>query len=261
MNDESSHHQRAETHAELQHIHSKEAIRKRLAGGPRYSYLKDFVYGAIDGAVTTFAIVSGVAGAGLSSKIVIILGVANLLGDGFSMAASNYLSTKADEQLRDKARRMERHHIETVPEGEKEEVRQIFAAKGFTGKELEAAVKTITSNKERWVDTMIQEEFGLTLQGPVPMRAALSTFIAFFVVGAVPLIAFVVELFVPLRDWDPFFISTVLTGVAFFVVGALKGRFVDHKWHLSGLEILFVGGMAAFLAYLVGLLLKGIGVG
>lgn len=260
MNDKIKH-ETAATPADLKHIHTKEAIRQRLAGGPRHSYLKDFVYGAIDGAVTTFAVVSGVAGAGLSSNIVIILGLANLIGDGFSMAVSNYLSTKADEQLREKARKMEHHHIETVPDGEREEIRQIFAAKGFTGKELEAAVKTITANKERWVDTMIQEEFGLVLQGPVPGRAALSTFVAFFIIGAIPLLAFIFKMFFPGAAFDPFFVSTILTGAAFFVVGALKGRFVDHPWYSSGLETLFVGGTAAFWAYLVGVMLKGIGAG
>lgn len=77
----------------MEHEHTPEAIRARLAEGPKTSYLRDFVYGGIDGSVTTFAIVTGVAGAQLSSTIILILGVANLVGDGFSMAASNYSAT------------------------------------------------------------------------------------------------------------------------------------------------------------------------
>ena len=81
-----------------------------------------FLVGAIDGIVTTFAIVSGVAGAGLSSGIVIVLGIANLLGDGFSMGVSDYLGTRAEDQQRQQARSLEEHHIAVLPEGETEEV-------------------------------------------------------------------------------------------------------------------------------------------
>src|SRR3954454_13682582 len=73
----------------MEHDHSPEAISRRLAGNPRQNYLRDWVYGGIDGAVTTFAVVAGVVGAGLSARTVLILGAANLLADGFSMAASN----------------------------------------------------------------------------------------------------------------------------------------------------------------------------
>ena len=78
----------------LKQDHSPHAIRCRLEAGPQHSYVRDYVYGAIDGAVTTFAIVAGVAGAQLSGGVVVVLGLANLLGDGFSMAVSNYLGTR-----------------------------------------------------------------------------------------------------------------------------------------------------------------------
>jgi len=90
----------APDHADLAATHTPENVRQRLQTPTTHSYLRDFVYGAIDGTVTTFAIVSGVAGAGLSTGVILILGVANLVGDGFSMAASNYLGTKTEEELR-----------------------------------------------------------------------------------------------------------------------------------------------------------------
>jgi VIT1/CCC1 family predicted Fe2+/Mn2+ transporter len=130
--------------------HAPDAIRRRLRLGASYSYLRDFVYGAIDGAVTTFAVVSGVAGAGLDAEIVLILGGANLVGDGFSMAAGNYLGTRAESQQRDRLRRMEERHIDLVPAGEREEIRQIFAAQGFEGHDLQRAVEVITSDRPRW---------------------------------------------------------------------------------------------------------------
>ncbi len=150
---------------ELSDSHTPEAIRIRLAQETRHSYLRDFVFGAVDGLVTTFAVVSGAAGASLSSRIVIILGVANLIGDGFSMAAGNFLATQADRDLVKKARDIEASHIKKVPEGEKEEIRQIFARKGFKGHALESAVTIITSDPKLWIDTMLKEELGLPLEG------------------------------------------------------------------------------------------------
>jgi VIT1/CCC1 family predicted Fe2+/Mn2+ transporter len=238
--------------------HTAQAIQVRLRTATQHSYLRDFVYGGIDGAVTTFAVVSGVAGAGLSSGIVIVLGLANLVGDGFSMAASNYLGSRADLQLLQKARRTEEQHIEKYPEGEREEIRQLLAAKGFTGDVLNEAVRTITADKKLWVDTMLQEELGLSLDRPNPVHAATVTFLAFVTIGFLPLIAFLADYFLSPGQFRPFLISTLLTGVAFFAVGATKSRFVDDRWYRSGLETLFVGGIAAALAFAVGLLLRDV---
>lgn len=246
------------TTEQLRADHTEQAVSERLNQATSHSYLRDFVYGGIDGAVTTFAVVSGVAGAGLSSGVVIVLGLANLVGDGFSMAASNYLGSKADLQLLEQARKTEQLHIEKYPEGEREEIRQIMAAKGFTGSALEKAVTTITSDRKLWIDTMLQDELGLSLNQPNPVKAALMTFVAFVVIGILPLLSFIVDYLWQGSEMRPFAISTLLTGVAFFGVGAIKARFVAVSWYWSGLETLLVGGIAASLAYTVGLMLKGL---
>ena len=242
----------------LEHEHDSASIAQRVNGANKHSYLRDFVYGAIDGTVTTFAVVTSVAGAGLNSEIVIVLGLANLLGDGFSMAASNYLGTRTDQQLREKARAMERRHIRLVPEGEREEVRQIFAAKGFAGKDLDRAVEIITANENRWIDTMLMDELGVPLESPNAFKAALTTFVAFFVVGLLPLLAFMYGAIRPGETGWLYATSTLMTALAFFLVGAAKSFFVDQKWYLSGIETLVIGGIAAALAYIVGLMLKGV---
>ena len=243
----------------LEAEHTPQAIRRRLAAGPSHSYLRDGVYGAIDGTITTFAVVAGVMGAGLSSGVILILGVANLLADGFSMAVSNYLGTRAEDERRQKLRRAEHEHIRRHPHGEREEIRQIFAAKGFTGEDLERAVETITADVERWVDTMLTDEHGVPLIGPNPFRAAWTTFWAFVIIGAIPLLAFVYRLFHSgLGIERAFTLSSIMTGGAFFAVGALKSRFVDQSWWRGGLVTLGVGGLAAVIAYVVGGLLQGI---
>lgn len=242
----------------LEHSHQPEEIAKRISTEPRNSYLSDFVYGAIDGTVTTFAVVSGVAGAGLSSEIIVILGLANLVGDGFSMAASNYLGTRTDRQLLDKATRMEQRHIRLEPEGEREEIRQIFAQKGFEGEILEHVVDVITSNEQNWVNTMLTDELGLRLSTPSPVRAAVVTFIAFLLVGFIPLVCFVWQLIWPYPVASAYAWSTLLTAVAFFLVGAAKSLFVEQRWYVAGMETLVVGGTAAGLAYVVGALLQAV---
>ncbi|MCA9059301.1 MAG: VIT1/CCC1 transporter family protein [Planctomycetaceae bacterium] len=245
----------SEDYRQLVEMHVPDKIRDRLAAPTEHSYLKDFIYGGIDGAVTTFAVVSGVAGAGMSSGVVIILGLANLIGDGFSMAASNFLGTRAEEQLREKARHVEELHIRQYPDGEREEIRQIFAMKGFEGEALEQAVQVICSDHRRWVDTMLTDELGIPLQTPSAWRAAVSTFGAFLAVGSLPLIPFVTDALLGKQGPRAYVISTVLTGIAFFLVGAGKSRFVMQKWYWAGLETMTVGSVAAGLAYLTGLLL------
>jgi len=238
--------------------HTPEAVRRRLSAPPRISYLRDFIYGAIDGAVTTFAVVAGVEGADLSAAVVLILGAANLIADGFSMAVSNYLGLRAELQQVERARREEERHIELLPEGEREEIRQIFAAKGFAGEDLERVVDVITGDRELWVKTMLSEELGMGGAVPHPLRAGATTLLAFVVVGSLPLAVFVVDAIAPGGVAHPFAWSAALTAVAFFAVGSLKARFVGQAWWKSGLETLAVGGAAALLAYWVGALLSGV---
>lgn len=234
------------------------AIRERISQPPKQSHLRDFIYGGIDGTVTTFAVVAGVAGAQLSTTIVIILGVANLIADGFSMAVSNYLATRAERQERDLARSREEREVRELPEEEREEIRQIFSLKGFAGEDLDRVVDVITSNPRLWVDTMMAEEYGYRSVSEEPTRAAASTFAAFVIVGFIPLFAFVANGIFPSKIQAPFVWSAVMTGVAFFAVGALKSRFVAQRWWLSGLETLVVGGVAAVIAYGLGSFLENL---
>lgn len=238
---------------ELHAQHQAEAIEARLAAAKQNSYLGDAVLGAIDGCVTTFAVVAGTAGAGMSASVAIVLGFANLLADGFSMAASNYQRAKSEHELLAKARAVEELHVREVPEGEREEVRQIYAAKGFSGDTLEEIVHGITQDRKLWVDTMLTEELGLRLDLPKPLLAALTTFAGFCVAGLLPLLPYLLP-GVPQAQVFP--ISAGATAVTFLGIGLLKGHVLRHPLLKSGSETLFIGGAAALLAYLVGVLLR-----
>lgn len=233
----------------VEHEHSPDAIRRRLETGPTHNYLRDWIYGGIDGAVTTLAVVTGVAGAQLSPWIILVLGFANLFADGFSMAASNYLGTKAEHDDWRRLEHIEHRHIDLEPEGEREEVRQIFERKGFEGADLQRIVKLVTANRERWVNTMLMDEYGLPHAVRSPWIAAFSTFTAFLICGLVPLIPFVFGTSGSLT------LSVVLTGIVFFAIGSIKSRWSTSPWWHSGLMTFAVGAIAASLAYLVGLIL------
>ena len=233
--------------------HRPEVVRQRLNQQPSHSYLGDAVLGGIDGCVTTFAVVAGAVGGGLSGMVIIVLGFANLLADGFSMAASNYLSVKSQREEVDKARKEEKAHIARFPQGEREEIRHIFANKGFEGDILDRVVDVITRDEKVWVHTMLTEEHGLQVEGRQPVRAGLNTFTAFLLVGAMPLIPFLIP---GLEAGTRFAASIGVTTLAFLSVGILKGMVLRANARRAGLETLLIGGIAAALAYAAGHLLR-----
>lgn len=215
-------------------------------------YLGEFVYGSIDGSVTTFAVVAGSAGAQLDTKVVIILGVANLLADGFSMSVGSYLSNKSMVENYHKHRKIEAAEVERHPEEETDEIRQIYRAKGFEGEILEQIVATITADKDRWIEVMMREELEMQLDNKPPLLSALVTFGAFVLVGLIPLLAYLLLYFgnVPLQA--PFWVASWLTAGTFVIIGYLKS-FINQRNPWKGiLETLLLGGCAAGLSYWVG---------
>lgn len=240
----------------LEAEHTKEAIQTRLTSAVQHSYLGDALLGAVDGTVTTFAVISGVAGAGLKSEIAIVLGLANLVADGFSMAVGNYLRAKADQEIVQQARGTEELHIDQIPEGEQEEIRQVFQQKGLNGSTLDEVVKLITQDRKQWIDTMLVEEFGLRLETPNPLFASLTTFGAFCLVGFIPLIPFL--LFLGQDFPDTFMFSGIITTLTFLVVGLFKGILLQQKPWQAGLKTLLMGVSASGLAYWIGTLTKGL---
>jgi VIT1/CCC1 family predicted Fe2+/Mn2+ transporter len=235
------------THSHESHVHGENTtFLNRFQ-----DYLGEFVYGGIDGSVTTFAVVSGAAGASLSTDVVIILGFANLIADGFAMSVGSYLSTRSEIDNYEKHKRVEYWEVDHLPEKERDEIREIYEGKGFSGPLLEQVVDVICSDRDRWVDVMMKEELELqeTTKSPLAMGAA--TFISFLVVGFIPLVIYLIDYFTQSID-HLFFISSLLTSVAFVGVGYLKAKVtLTSKWRAMA-ETLLLGSAAAALSYLVG---------
>lgn len=219
------------------------------------SYLRNMVYGANDGIITTFAVVAGVAGAALDTKIVLILGFANLLADGVAMATGNFLGTRSENQLQAKERRMEEWEVRHVPEEERKEIEDIYRAKGFRGRDLDRAVSIITSDKKLWVDEMMVAELGIIPgEEESPVKNGFATLIAFVAAGLLPLLPYVFGI----GFGTVFYTAIVMTGIALFAVGSARALVTKEHWLISGLEMLGVGAIAAITAYGVGYFLQGL---
>ena len=217
------------------------------------AYLAEFVYGAIDGSVTTFAVVAGASGANLDSSVVLILGFANLLADGFAMSVGNYLSTSAEIQNYEKHRKIEYWEIENLHDVEVQEIREVYEAKGFKGE--------ITSDKDVWVDTMMKEELEMFRSPKHPLKTAAVTYASFVAIGLIPLLTYVFDF---VWTWHPdklFFSAIIMTSVAFAGIGYLKGAVTETNRVRSVAETLILGAVAAALAYFVGDFLQGVIVG
>lgn len=217
-------------------------------------YIGNFIYGANDGIITTFAVVAGATGASLSSSVVIILGFANLLADGLSMGASNYLGEKSEMDYASAQRQKEDWEIDNLRELEVQEVRDIFEKKGFKGKDLDNAVEIVTSNREVWLDVMMKDELGIIQdEDEDPKKHGLATFAAFLITGFFPLLPYLIP-----GVSNAFVWSLILGVVTLFIAGSLRSLVTAVSWFRGGLEMLMVGSVAGASAYFIGSFIEGL---
>ncbi len=228
-------------------------------GGASSAYLGDMVYGGLDGIITTFAVVSGVAGAQLSPNIILILGLANQFADGFSMATGAYLSAKSDQEYYQRERQREAWEVEHFPEGERTELFELYRAQGHSEEDARTLVEIKTKDRKLWVDSMMLEELQMIEDTNKPLVSAAATLVSFIVAGAVPLLVYLAGLLFPIPSTVAFPVSLGLSAAALFGLGAAKVLVTERNPWKSGLEMLLVGGLAAGVAYAVGALLKGLG--
>lgn len=213
-------------------------------------HIKDVVYGANDGVITTFAVIAGVAGAHLDSTVVLLIGAANLLADGFSMAVSSYLGSVSERDFVLRERQAEAQELHTEPDGEHTQMLGFLRRKGYAPSDADSLMELLLKNKKLWLDIMTHEELGIS---PPPaknrsFRSACATFLSFVGAGSIPLLPYILLR----KEADIFEIAIVSTAIALFATGAFRSRFTGKRLFVSGLEMLTIGGIAAAIAYIVG---------
>lgn len=218
-------------------------------------YIRDIVYGGVDGIVTTFAVVAGAAGADLAHYIVIILGVANLIADGLSMGIGNFLSLRAERDNYNRLYEEEKEEVREIPEIEREEIMEMFSSKGFEGEELQRVVDKITSDEHVWIDTMMREEHGVTPDvTELPAMHGCATFVSFVVFGSVPIAPYFFGVPQDIR----FQVAIVSTGIALMILAGIRSWITKQRIISGAVELLGLGSVSAAVAFFVGALLRGL---
>jgi len=216
--------------------------------------LRDLVFGANDGLVAAFAVVSGVHGAAASTRIVLLAGLAELIGGTISMGLGAWLAAKSEREFVASERAREEREVRDSPEEERQEVRELYAAKGLSGETLEIVVAALTKDPKRWVDLMMDEELGLSpVEHGSPLRSAINTGLSYTVGAAFPVVPYLL----PVSTQTAFAASIAFTLGALFFAGALKTRVTAKPFFRSGVESMAIGALAAGATYLAGRVIAG----
>ncbi len=218
----------------------------------RASSLSDLILGAQDGLVNVLGVILGVAAATSEPQIVLVAGLATTFAESISMGAVAFTTTLADADLYQSEREREYRHIKEIPALEEQEVREIYAGKGFNGELLDHIVDTVTANKDVWVALMMAEEHRLSpIDRKQALRSAWIVGLSAVIGSLVPLAPF---LFLPIAA--SMIASVVVTAIVLFGIGAYKARVTVGHPARSGLEMAVIGTLSALAGYVVGILLK-----
>ena len=236
----------------LESASSSKHEEKHKKGG---EFVKSAVYGGMDGILTVFSVVTGSHGASLASTVILILGVATLIGDAIAMAMGDYLSTKAEIEYQACEKKREEWEVENNPEGEKIEMIEVYRNRGLTEEDAQLMANTISKSKKAWVEVMMLEELGLIEIEDSPGKNAIITFFAFLILGFIPLLPYVAN---QEGDKNLFEVSLALTGFALVFLGFIKSILAGSNKIISCLETLALGTIAAGASYLIGWLLEGL---
>jgi predicted membrane protein (TIGR00267 family) len=218
------------------------------------STIRDVILGGQDGIVNVLGVVLGVAAASGDNRIIIAAALATTFAESLSMAAVAYTSKLAEKDVYQGQVEREKEHIRKFATIEREEIRQIYQAKGFTGKQLDEVVDTITSDEEKWVEVMMAEELKVS---PVEQKGLLKTAL---IVGLAAVIGSLIPVapFFGLPLWMAAWSSIGLAGASLFVVGAYKANVLGiGVWWRAGAQMLVIGLVTALVSYAIGAFVVG----
>jgi VIT1/CCC1 family predicted Fe2+/Mn2+ transporter/demethoxyubiquinone hydroxylase (CLK1/Coq7/Cat5 family) len=229
------------------------------AGRPRRTYfaeyLRDLIFGLNDGLVSNLSLISGVSAAS-STRVILLAGVAGVIAGGASMLAGSYLSNKSQREVIDEEIRRAAELISFAPDEERDTLRRIYREKGFTPDEVELLVDRICADPDHWLDVLVTEEFGLSLDpGPPPLADGAWAGGGFAVAATVPLLPYLFT-----SGATALLLACALSALALFTVGAAKTLVTRRSPLRSGAEMVVVGLLASLVTFAVGRLI-GSGVG
>lgn len=247
-------------------VHKRREIEMDLKGSSPENhqksgeFIKSIVLGGLDGIVTTFAVVSGATGGGLGIEVILVLGFSNILADALSMGVGDALSSKAEQEYILAEKDRETWEMENYPEGEIQEMIDIFTKKGMAKEDTELLIRKYAEYPVLFVEFMMNFELDLQIPNDDdnPWKNGLVTFCSFIFFGLFPLLGYAVLYNTSISDSDLFIISCTVSALMFFILGAVKTKFSKKKWYYGGLEILVMGSSTAAVSYLVGFLVEGI---
>ena len=219
------------------------------------SGVRDMIFGANDGLVSTLAFVAGVMGAITDSYVVLLSGIAELFAGTISMAAGAYQSSKSELEVLERESQKEEIKART-PEEEKDQLISFYETEGYTKDEAEAIVKRITDEKEFSINTDTLKEIGLAPEEiGSPIKAGILCGLSFGISAIVPILPFA---FKTLTAIDALKISILATMASLFGIGAMKTIFSRKNWIRSGFEMMIIGASASAITYLIGALFSSI---
>ncbi len=217
--------------------------------------IREAVFGAQDGLVSTVAVVSTVAGASSSQFAVLVAGVASGLAGVFSMAAGEYMSSKSQREIFEAQISGERSEVHERPGEAEAEVAFMLEEEGLPRAQAGEVARIMAGHPEVLLTTMVEKELGVASEAAVagPFQGALIMGAAFGLGALPPILPY---LLVPMSAATP--ISVLLTGAVLFGIGVVKSRWTRRPWLRSGLEIVALGAFAGVAGFAFGTLLPTI---